>query len=172
MINIDKNKTRLDLNKFEKFQSKLDFKLPKEYKDFLLKYNGGTPEPNIYENKNISISVQYFYGIDDDLFSSIENKIKVMINRMPDAVIPIAEFEGGDVACLVLSKEKYGEIFLWEHDKECEEFYAKNINSMKRIAKSFNNFLTLLEPFKDNENKELKVKSMWVNPDFLKKLNS
>lgn len=105
MIKINKFNTEINEFQIRAFEDEIGKRLPNDYCDFLLKYNGGTTENNIYEISEISISVDYFCGLGLTGIQDIKYIIEVLENRIPKECIPIAELEGGDVLCLELSEQ-------------------------------------------------------------------
>ena len=67
IIKPNKSPKTQEISYFENFN---DLKLPKDYKNFLLKYNGGIPERNRYDlfdgyGKPYWIEIEYFYSLDE-----------------------------------------------------------------------------------------------------------
>jgi hypothetical protein len=170
MIVIDKRNIKINMKIIETFEKEIGSKLPQEYCEFLLEYNGGIPERNIYENQDVSISVQTFYGLGLNSIDDIRHKIDVLQYRIPRECVPIAEIEGGDVLCIALSQKKYGEILLWQHEEELNEGYTDNISMLKKVALTFNDFLKGLLCFEVNDEDSFKVNEIWIDPEFLKEL--
>lgn len=172
MIKINKNKIETDIEKIKLFEREKGKNFPNEYIEFLLEYNGGIPEANIFENDEVSISIQAFYGLGLSNIDDIRHKVDVLKNRIPEECLPIAEIEGGDVLCMVLSQENYGEVLLWEHEEEINEGYANNTNVFKKVSPTFNELLKEVIPFEVDGKDDFKVKDIWIDPDFLKELDS
>ncbi|MCK4261363.1 MAG: SMI1/KNR4 family protein [Halanaerobiales bacterium] len=172
MISIKGNNIKVDLKDIKMLEDKFGVKLPREYVEFLKKYNGGIPESNILENDDVSISINVFYGIGLDAINDLIVQSEQLIDRISRECLPIARAEGGDILCLALSKEKAGKVFLWEHEKEIDKNYCLDIDKMLFVAKSFEELLLKVLSY-DVENVDMndfKVKNIWVDPDFLKEL--
>lgn len=113
--------------------------------------------------------MQNFYGLELSNIQDIKHKIKVLKNRIPNECIPIAKIEGGDVLCLELSKQNYGRILLWEHEEELNEGYTDNVDLLRKVASTFEEFMKQIVPFEINDD-DFKVKEIWIDPEFLKEL--
>ncbi|PFJ49589.1 SMI1/KNR4 family protein [Priestia megaterium] len=134
-----------DLNELEK---KVCASFPEEYVNFLRKYNGGEVEDNIIELPSGEIEsfiLSSFFGTRlediDDLLSCYDT----FEGRIPKGSIPIGRDVGGDIVCLNLNREKYGYIFLWDHDIELEfEDNEMEIQDLYYVAPSFDDFLHMI----------------------------
>lgn len=129
------------------------YKLPKEYINFLLSYDGAEPDTNIFSvESNNNCGINRFIPCKDIIQESI------YIDHVSQDMIPIAWAECGNYLIISLIT---GKIFFWDHeipDKQIE------------LAPSIFAFLEQLEPFDINsvELKEWQVESVWIDPDFLK----
>ncbi|MDT8715885.1 SMI1/KNR4 family protein [Clostridium sp. 19966] len=178
MIKINSSKILLNTDYLNSMEKNYGFSFPAEYEDFLKKYNGGRPENNIVKlnNEEIeSLCVNYFFGVGinsvDDIFSSINT----FNGRIPKGCVPIARVEGGDIICININKDMYGHIYYWDHEKEIQfEFNEIAITDLIHLAESFNKFINIIEPYnvKDEDLSGYKVKSVWIDHDFLKELEN
>lgn len=125
--------------KIEEFQVQLDdisrledikkCNIPNDYKDFLLNYNGGRPEFDTFETKedfpfreHSFSDIQYFFGMTDNGDGyDILKKMRVLNNRIPQELLPIACDSCGNVICLGIKGETYGKVFFWDHENEIDE---------------------------------------------------
>jgi len=144
-----------DLKKFEKT---LGTTLPDEYRKFLLKYNGGYPNPafiDIPKNDycrypdDMGTSVEFLCGIHKDPalvgidLAYMIDKYKITEQQMPDELLPI----GGDIMvnliCIGLQGQYRNKVYYWDQDwaadpeKENQPFW-KNVTE---ISESFDKFL-------------------------------
>ena len=110
---------KLDEKEIIKFEEKIGFKLPKDYKEFLREYNGGYPDPNyplftIYEmsveeieEMGESTGLDYLFDIED--LSSWEKEYE---NDIPKKTILIGS---GLFGLILLSEnENMKGIYLWD----------------------------------------------------------
>lgn len=133
-MNIEMTHERLSLEELEAFEKKQDIKLPKYYREFLLEYNGGYPNPSVYkisDDEGESV-LNIFYGI-GNMYDNLEKKLDFFDEILDLEFIPIADDPGGNQICLGLNEEYCGQIFHWNHDEEHDGmknmyFLANNIN--------------------------------------------
>jgi cell wall assembly regulator SMI1 len=138
-----------------KIEKKYNVSFPQEYKDFLLKYNGGECEPNGFvfnENSEDSDSeVRSFFaigGIDGDY--DLEENINIYTieeKRLPNLYIPIAEDDLGNLVCISCNETDYGFIYFWDHENEneSEDSVHNCMDNMFLLSKSFKTFANSLK---------------------------
>lgn len=126
-------------------EKRLDIVLPSEYKEHILKYNGGYPNKECFDTQGGGRSkIHYFYAIYDGKYSNFEksfNTFKVKEKRMLTHILPIAHDDGGNQICISIGDNDYGYIYFWDHEKETDE---PGYDNMYLIANSFNEFLDSL----------------------------
>lgn len=123
-------------------EKRLDIVLPSEYKEHILKYNGGYPNKECFDTQGGGRSkIHYFYAIYDGEYSNFEksfNIFKIEETRMLSHVFPIAYDDGGNQICISIGDKDYGKIYFWDHEEESDE---PDYENMYLIANSFNEFL-------------------------------
>ncbi len=120
-------KKQLTEEEYIMFVAGLNVSLPEDYKTHVLKYNGGYPDKE-YINE---IHIHYFHTIkhSDHPLENIWEKLR---DVLPRNFFPIARDGGGNHICISLSKDTYGEIYMWYHDMDEDkaiEFLAKDFTS-------------------------------------------
>ena len=139
------------------FEQAAGIELPGQYRDFLLQYNAAKPETNIFAipgGSNQS-GVNEFIPLEKIL---VESK---NVDGVDCRFIAVGWTEGGNYICIDL--DSVGEVFFWDHEQPSDRL---------RLARSWNEFLQMLQPF-DVSKIELKpgqVKKAWVDSEFLKNL--
>ncbi len=134
--------TPLNDKDIERIEKRLKVKLPNEYREFLLKSNGGKPVPDTVKHDGEYFDyVSYFYGARfntyaDDLFRNVEEYSEYILPHY----LPIADSPGGDVYCLSLKPEDYGSIYYWDHEMANYDGDPWEENMVK-LAGSLNVFL-------------------------------
>lgn len=139
------------------FEKEYDIILPREYKSFLLKQNGGTViggknRLEIY-HPNIGIvidCINHFYGISTNEEYNNLNKSFFILDELIDiGLLAIASTPGGNQICIGFEQNNFGEIFYWFHDlrfddidEEDEEIYIKAQTCL--LSKNFTSFLEAL----------------------------
>lgn len=113
-------------------------KLPTTYKELLSVFDGQAITSNseliTKSTDNIEFGIVVFYGIKNNSYGLLENKIKNQ-NTLPHDWIPFGELDGGDLLCIDI---KTNHIYCWIHDlRYPTEFYC--------LAKSMSDFLSTIE---------------------------
>lgn len=135
---------KLSLDKINELEQELGAKLPDDYIEFLIKYNGGVPIPNefhIAAHPEGSGMVQVFFGVDREIESScLSWNYHQYGDRISKNYLPIGCTDTNDLICMSLSPETRGEIVFWDasrdHEGDAETVYP--------IADSFSRFFETL----------------------------
>lgn len=126
-------------------------KIPTDYANFLRKYNGGSPDHDlfkVYDCKVMETSIlSFFYSIDSENFNSMEfNTISYALKRfqnsIPKKTLPIATDDFGNIICLVLAGKNKNKVFIWIHDYPAKE---RSWENMFFISNDFLSFIGSLE---------------------------
>ena len=144
------------IDEIEKFEEKIDAKLPKDYVEFLLKYNGGRPKQDAYNNMIEPINsqidggaVSWFYTLAEDYHYNLFKNYQIFENRMPKELIPIGDDGGGNQICLAVGGDNYGKVYFWDHDWENDdEEQEPDYSNVYLIANSFTEFVNKLYEYK------------------------
>ncbi len=141
---------KLNIDSFCDVEKILGGTLPKEYKEFMLKHNGGRPivqfvlsfiehDPEIEKDFQNELDIYSFNKLEDipvfydNLFSS---------ELIPEHYCPIADDScGNEILLCVNEDENYGEIFFADH----ELFEADESWVITKIANNFNEFIEALQ---------------------------
>lgn len=172
MIKISGNKN-FNTEKYKEYVKIVGTDLPLDYLSFLQEYNGGRAESNVFDhNKYDFIGVTEFFGVGLKEESDLLKQKGIYLDRVPQEYLPIALAEGGNLICLAITKEKFGQIFFWDHENEADTGEKPWEENLIKIANSFKEFLNSLKKFdpKTIEIKKEQVKEVWIDPDFLKEL--
>ena len=152
LIEIENPLEPLSKEAIQNAESALGVKFPNEYVQFLLKYNGGRPEPAGFDiewrtNQPMSEDwrtsmLSWFLSIyDGDETNLLEyNKISFS-GRIPKETIAIADDCGGNLILLGVSGEYKDKIFFWVKDDEVEEGGVPGFENVGFLANSFDEFL-------------------------------
>ncbi|TRX74773.1 SMI1/KNR4 family protein [Pseudomonas mangiferae] len=128
------------------FEGKWSIRLTEDYKNFLLKNNGGKPDlakfcffdknKNKNKNKEDESVVNNFYGLcgekEKRSHLSLDFKMKVFIDRFPVKAIPIASDVFGNQLIVVSEGESYGKVYFFDHEYEENNLYlvAENVEEL------------------------------------------
>ncbi|MBN2256593.1 MAG: SMI1/KNR4 family protein [Anaerolineaceae bacterium] len=138
----------LSRNRLNNFERSLNITLPNDYKDFLLKYNGGQPKPSCFwikQNQDGS-GILNFYGLHDgNKYLSISTYKGKEPYGIPDSMIPIGEDGIGNYICISISNDCYGVIYFLDHDIHPYNDH----NSLKGITKIADNFTSFINSLID-----------------------
>lgn len=122
--------------------------IPEPYRSFLLRYNGGEPQPYTFERKTengrrLLAQVRAFVGVHDD-YDGIANIAEMYRGRVPPDLFPIATEAGGNLVLLGTSGERTGRIYYWDHNWEAGDNEPMTYRNVHPLADSFETFLTML----------------------------
>jgi len=125
-----------------------------EYKNHLLKHNGGQCSPNVfrfYENGKLTEScIDWFLAIYEGEYDNLKEYIKtykIDKKRLPVHMLPIAHDPGGNLICISCDSLDEGYIYFWDHENEVDYNVTddKDYSNLYFIAKSFEEFITGLK---------------------------
>jgi hypothetical protein len=137
--------TNLDEKYIQELEKMIGSNLPKDYRDFLKKNNGGYPDKQCFGNGNI---VNFFLGFYPNTKPevSINYYMQIYQGRYPDGTLPIASAGVGDLILLGIEEKINSNIFYWDSNGEID--YHNNVNNSfentSPISESFNGFLDIL----------------------------
>lgn len=123
------------------------FGLPKGYRDFLLKHNGGEPTPDYFNFKhdvNDGSDVRFFLGIYPDEHNDLLNHLQIYKSRVPDNIFPIAYDSGGNLICISVKGPDRGKVYFWDHEMEAADGEEPSYDNLTLISDSFEEFLNSL----------------------------
>lgn len=141
-----------------KFENELSIELPKDYKEFIQKNNGGIPQeklsisfieymPESYESFSNETDIQSFSKLID---------IPVFYNNLiaegviPDKFLPIACDSFGNEILLCVQKNNYGMIYFGNH----EVYTSEGMYALSVIANSFSEFKNKLKRYSYENGKD------------------
>lgn len=128
--------------------------LPADYKDFLLRNNGGRPEPdsfNVPTWVHVGSVVDRFFGIKPGDDYDLEREYEVYAERIPAELIPIANDAFGNAICLGVKGKYRGKMYFWDHEAELDENgrSRRDYGNVYLLANSLDEFLSNLFESKD-----------------------
>jgi hypothetical protein len=133
------------------FEAAIGYRLPNDYRDFLLEFNGGEPfAPVIRWGRDEPYSdstIRYFFSITDNSTFSLAYKYAIYAgaNRVSKEMLPIAGDFGGNLVLLSLAGADAGKIFFWNHDVEGLYDDPSSMRHLSRLAVSFRQFCETLK---------------------------
>ena len=96
----------------KEFEEKYSFKFPKQYRDFLLKYNGGETPKIRFKIGKVDSDIRAFYGlggVDEYYDYSFFERTHTTINDyLEDGFVPIGTTVLGDKVVIGIKDKNYG----------------------------------------------------------------
>ncbi len=131
-----------DLSEIERVEQLAGARLPSEYRNFLLRHNGGYPDPDGFLFKDLSdgSSVDRFLSIGSGEHSNLEKYLITYQGRFPVDFLPIAHDPGGNLVLIGTSGGHSGKIYFWDHEYEADGS-EPDMSNMHLVAQSFSEFL-------------------------------
>ncbi|MBC2100110.1 SMI1/KNR4 family protein [Listeria booriae] len=140
MVSIESSNKKATSVAIEDFEQRYNLKLAEDYKKFLLDFNGGYADPNVFkiseEQGESALNTLYGLGIDDE-YDELESVYESLDGIIPSGFISIADDSGGNQICLGVDDDYFGKVFVWIHDMEIEE----DMDNMFLLAADFKLFL-------------------------------
>lgn len=120
-------------------EEKLRSRLPQDYRNFLLTYNGGNPKPNVFfiNQEQQESNLCFLYGITAKKAYDLWTNALDAYEDMDRAILPIGEDPGGNQIYMSLNPDMYGHIFYRDHELPA-------IDCLFPIAESFTELLLKL----------------------------
>jgi hypothetical protein len=130
-------------------EGRLGHHLPADYREFLLRHNGGRPDPAVFRfavrsGRDTDSTVDWFLALYDGEHSNLETVIGWLTDRTPPQLLPIAIDPFGNFVLLGLSGDSRGKVYFWDHEREPDS--QPDWSNIARIADSFDDFLRGLKP--------------------------
>lgn len=149
MTKIKSSRKKVSAARLSEVEKTLGIELPKEYQQFLLKHNGGSPSPNGFKYSIVKWFLAIYspgmkdVGSRDDNFVENFEIYKGDEPRIPKELVPIAIDTGGNLVGIAVSGKNLGKIYFWDHDGEglTDKPTYRNVSL---LANSFNEFLKKL----------------------------
>src|SRR4051812_14003816 len=116
-IQISDSFPKVGKRRLQKFERDTGIKLPADYRDFLLKHNGGQPLHSRFEIPELreDALLDFFYAIDGSQAVNLEDQLAEWKDEMPPGFLPIAHDPGGAIIVMSTEGEHAGHVFLWDH---------------------------------------------------------
>lgn len=167
ILEIKEPEIAINLEDIVNLEKKLNICFPEDYKQHLLKYNGGHPikdgAPMIspIDKSETDIGINWFLAIyngESSNFLKAYNTFKIWQKRMPDELIPIANASCGNAICISIKGNNYGKVYFWDHEQEAYEGEEPDYSNVHLIANNFTDFINSLyetELLEDENGKNL-----------------
>ena len=138
------NKASTDEDRVRALEARLGRCLPDDYREFLLRHNGGRPEPRLFRipkrgGAYTNSTVDWFLSLHDGQNSNLEKDLHTLRDRIPPDTLPIADDPFGNVILIGLHDHQRGKIYFWDHEEEPES--QPDWSNVVQIADSFDQFM-------------------------------
>lgn len=101
-------------------EHRLQITLPDDYKQIVLKYDGGYANPNHFKVEGKIEIFNNLIRLDENEDNNIYEILEDLQDRLGDQLFPFAEDGFGNVLCFDYSAEK--SVVFWNHEKICDAF--------------------------------------------------
>lgn len=134
----------------EALERRIGAGLPQDYREFIFKYNGGYPVPDVFgfmdeiKGRMDASDVNRFLSIGIGGYESIENYLNVYSGRVPCEYLPVAHDSGGNLILIKVLGEGVGGVFFWDHEQEVDSGEKASEYNIYSVSDSFNGFLSSL----------------------------
>src|SRR5690625_1089796 len=144
MVKMTDTNSKLTLEDIKDFEQENNIRLTTNYKDFLLKWNGGYIEPHLFyiSDKQGVSAMNIFNGI-GDFDDSLDEYIDILDYRLPEGFIPIGDDSNGNQVCLGTLQPHYDHIYFWDHENE-SDLDEPDMSNMYFLASNIWEFLDSL----------------------------
>jgi hypothetical protein len=139
------------LEMIEAVETELGAKLPQAYVEYLLRYNGGSPDPGTFnyrtpDGRMQRSTVAWFFSVGPHEYENLLEYYKDFEGRVPRDTLPIARDPGGSLILLGVVGERCGKILFWDRENEAPEGEPPWEKNVYPLADSLETFLGMLGP--------------------------
>ena len=110
----------ISIDIIESVENRLEITLPEDYKQIVLKYDGGYPNPNHFKVDGKVEIFNNLISLDENEYDNIYEILEDLQDRIGDHLIPFAEDGFGNLLCFDYSANK--NIVFWDHEKNHDDF--------------------------------------------------
>lgn len=133
-------------------ERQLGIRFPEDYRAFMLRYNGGRPEPDGFdiawaegqpagEDWKTSCFGWLYSVWDRDEVNLLESNQVAFAGRIPRDTVAIGDDAGGNPILLALAGPYQGKVLFWCMDYEARDGETPGYGNVGVIADSFDDFL-------------------------------
>jgi hypothetical protein len=128
------------------FEKNLGYRLPEDYRKYLLSHNGGTPNPGFFTSEYWGeLSVDVFYGFHDGPYwTRLEPALVNWTESLPLGYLPIGCDIAGNAICISLFGDSRGALFLGEVHGRLDVNQPCDTPIFDWLAPSFQELLNML----------------------------
>ena len=142
----------ININDIKKLELFVAAKLPRDYVDFLMMYNGGHPIRSSYDTLEpirqqlYEAEISKFYALckEEDLSIIYNFSLSMQNHDIPPDLLPIGYGSGGDEICLCIRGPNYGKVYFWDVHDQSQGGEEPSYKNVYLIANSFTEFINKL----------------------------
>lgn len=139
MLKIFKFDTVGVLFDIETLERNTNLELPSEYREFLIKYNGGHTPKTTFKSNGVASNIRAFYGLGEaDPFYNLKspylsNKLEQFIQNF---YFPIATDHFGNDIVIGLKDTNVGKIYFYDHEIQTYSLLANRFSDFLKVINS------------------------------------
>ncbi|MGL4426185.1 MAG: SMI1/KNR4 family protein [Alphaproteobacteria bacterium] len=149
MIEMEKENGNIDENILRAIEQFWGFQLPKSYREFIIRKNGGVPLRKIFDfkDKTDGSCLVDFFGFVKDFCTNLLLKRVYAGDRVPENTLPIAADVYGNLILLSVKGPDRGKIYFWDHEMEADTDHGEtpDYSNLTLVADSFDEFIQNLK---------------------------
>lgn len=136
------------------FEKSLGQQLPSDYRDFVVRCNGGFAGGGnlVFPGPIGEVSINHIGGFREESYFSLkyarENYLNEYETRIPKDLVWIADDPGGNALCIGISGDRRGRVYFWDHecepDPEVWDGTFESAGNIDYLAESFSEFVSKL----------------------------
>ena len=144
----------LAVSLIETIEQYLEFKFPREYREFIITYNGGEPEKKCFlfkDNVSDGSILRCFLGFIPNKYENILVIMRQFKNRVPENMLPIADDPYGNLVLISIKMADRGKIYFWDHETEADESLGEipDYSNLTLVADNFDDFFNSLKSIEE-----------------------
>lgn len=120
------------------FEMGIGARLPDDYREFLIRHNGGRPTPSGFSGGGDVLN--FFFGLWQK-HADLNYETLAHRGLIPNGMIPIACDPGGNLVLLEVARPTRGRVWFWDHEQSGDPDKAVSL-----LANSFTEFVESLVP--------------------------
>lgn len=154
----------LSISELEKFEQLINYRLPDDYRHYLLNFNGAEPINTVCHVSDLegATNLHTMLGIHNGPeYAKLELEFGDRNSTKKTGFLAFADDTFGNYFCLNLQRKKYGEVYFYNH----ESSHASKIKTLSKVADSFESFI---ESLISEEEYELSLSE--TDPEFYARL--
>ena len=138
----------LSTKALEDFEQIIQYRLPEDYRKYLLSFNGAEPINTVCSISDDEGETSIHGMHDCPKYCRIESNFGDDNSTKKTGLLAFAYEQGGNDFCICLQPKLYGEIYFYDH----ESSYVDDIDTLIKIADSFDCFIESLTSKEEYEN--------------------